>query len=517
MLLELCSEGFGQAQEDAESSIKTDKKYVGGYSLLASVLIEESRGETSTEQRIGSLKRAIESATEAVSLSASNSTERAYAMINRSVANVEYVNYSCEVTADEIRQRLQAAIANARAAAESDTLYQQYAYDSLGNALEDMAWLAVHEPKTNYSLAIAAFQSAVKVGNRDKSRSLMNLGRCRFKAVCWGGMPEKILDSGLDDLQKAVELNPNLAEAYYWRGRIVLFRGHPSEALREFDKCLSTDKENHLAKLYQGKCYVAMENWAKADGPFEAAFNMARTAADPVALDYLAQWGQSIDPTQPGVSAARLPALTAAKDRIVAQSLPKVAEPLLFLGVIAEAQGNQEEAIQKYAAALVTPCATCKQDYRFWLHMRSSEAGCSRLMLLSRQNQEKARDQAAQSGASLLQHADEAVGLAKTNSPTVATRQAAAVYQAGFSRSIVGQLTDNRDLQSSRTGQISGGIETRARRSGERTLAFSACGRLGPVREPYAAGRSPRGDRLLEPGDQHASQRHDAEHGCYQA
>ena len=151
---------LAKAEADAESAIKTDPRYADGYSLKSSILIEQSRVGLAAEQRVPLLENAVKSAEKAIELSSDDPIERAYSLINRSLANVELVNYSARFTVDEQRKHLIDAVEDARQATKAETLYQQYAFDSLGNALEDLAWIARYEPTKNYEAAIAAFDSA---------------------------------------------------------------------------------------------------------------------------------------------------------------------------------------------------------------------------------------------------------------------------------------------------------------------------------------------------------------------
>ena len=282
----------------------------------------------------------------------------------------------------------------------------------------------------------------------------MNLGRCRYKAVSSGGLPDKLLDDALNDLQKAAELEPKRAETYYWRGQTYFWRTAHSprdsseksykQALSEFENCLNADNTNYPAMISKAQCCVALEKWADADGAFEAAYNSARATDQATSLDYLAQWAQSIPTTAAG---DRLKTLKTAKDRVFADAPKDFAEPLIFAGVIAQAENLWDEATAQYAAALTKPTAGGNRDYSAFLHMRSSEAGYSQLVALHGQSDgaAKAREQAEKTGAAMIQHADTAAELAKSqNSPTA---QAAATYQAGLSRWTVGEYTEKRELK----------------------------------------------------------------------
>jgi tetratricopeptide (TPR) repeat protein len=44
------------------------------------------------------------------------------------------------------------------------------------------------------------------------------------------------------DLTRAIELKPNMADAYAQRGLVRLMRGRTDEAQQDFDRCLSLNK-----------------------------------------------------------------------------------------------------------------------------------------------------------------------------------------------------------------------------------------------------------------------------------
>ena len=56
---------------------------------------------------------------------------------------------------------------------------------------------------------------------------------------------------GLEDLNKAIMLDPNLGGAYYYRGLIYQAQGNPNEAITEFEKAIS--KYHPVREAYEKK------------------------------------------------------------------------------------------------------------------------------------------------------------------------------------------------------------------------------------------------------------------------
>jgi Flp pilus assembly protein TadD len=62
---------------------------------------------------------------------------------------------------------------------------------------------------------------------------------------------EKQIDKALEAFNKAVSDNPDLAEAYYYRGLVYLNKGKVPEAKADFQKLLALDPKNKFAKEAQ--------------------------------------------------------------------------------------------------------------------------------------------------------------------------------------------------------------------------------------------------------------------------
>jgi len=78
-------------------------------------------------------------------------------------------------------------------------------------------------------------------------------------------------DTGWDAAQRALALQPDLAEAHAAKGRILADAGRYDEALVEHATALSLDPEGYEVNAAAGRCYIAMRRYADAAPCLERA------------------------------------------------------------------------------------------------------------------------------------------------------------------------------------------------------------------------------------------------------
>jgi adenylate cyclase len=71
-------------------------------------------------------------------------------------------------------------------------------------------------------------------------------------------------DNGWDAANRALALDPNLAEAHAAKGRILADQGHLDEAVREHELALRLDPESYEVNCAAVRCYIAMRRYDDA-------------------------------------------------------------------------------------------------------------------------------------------------------------------------------------------------------------------------------------------------------------
>jgi serine/threonine protein kinase/tetratricopeptide (TPR) repeat protein len=223
--------------------------------------------------------------------------ERALLLTGRSGVLVLLANY---VTDPQRRKEyLGQAVREAQeATGVPDRPYPEYAWESLGNALEDLGWL-VGEADA-YPRAIEEFKRAL-AARPNRIQILVSRGRCRYK---WA---RNLLDSlrkqnrqpdaevvnllGLacDDLKEAVDKDPEspeAAEACYWLGMVYRLppRLSPTQAdfyFEQADKLTEQFKLRAWAKcVLQDWTQLALEQANVANGGAAKPLAAARERAE---------------------------------------------------------------------------------------------------------------------------------------------------------------------------------------------------------------------------------------------
>jgi lipoprotein NlpI len=72
------------------------------------------------------------------------------------------------------------------------------------------------------------------------------------------------LDGALADCNRAIELDPKFAKAYFWRGIVKSRKGDFADAVADFNRALELDKNAGSPCFYRGCVYFMEHRWAEA-------------------------------------------------------------------------------------------------------------------------------------------------------------------------------------------------------------------------------------------------------------
>jgi tetratricopeptide (TPR) repeat protein len=110
----------------------------------------------------------------------------------------------------------------------------------------NLAMAIAYQRQKRYTEAIDAFERAVKA-SPDDPRVFLRIGIAYFEL---GG--EENLDKARNYLDRAIEKNRQLNEAYYYRGRVLLALGKPESAIDDFKLACEREPDNGVYRIYWG-------------------------------------------------------------------------------------------------------------------------------------------------------------------------------------------------------------------------------------------------------------------------
>lgn len=362
---------------DAKAAIGLDDALSAGHAIRSQACLLLSRCQARRGDLLEYLKNAIDSGERAVKCP---DTERYLPswLLNLSSAYVEKANYEPRRDEKQVDEWLNAARKHAdRAVAlPKNPKYQaDYPYLALGNAYEDLAWLAEVDPEKNYLEAINAFREAAKQ-RLYPAQASTSIGRCYCRALMETFVKpealelankEAVLDAADKACVDALKADANQAEASLNR------------ALIAGQKALIAGQRSQWTQ--------ADEYYGQADKYYEQAKEWASSPDHPMyryRLMYIAQWvrfplsdRRPSAPQKDGGPSAQEQAAALAKRQAAAAStrLPALTEDLpsppggymqvdkeraYVQGQVSVKLGGFSQAITEYSRAL--PDSSAQDD-----------------------------------------------------------------------------------------------------------------------------------------------------------
>lgn len=231
-----------RAVEEFDKAIKIDKKYVDPLVNKAQVLADK-------KDFTGSMKL----------------FDRALKLQPKNA-----VTYYNRATVQDLQHKSDAAIADYTQAIKFDSRYTN-AYNNRG---------AIYLEKEKYDKSIADFDSAIRLepanGSlyHNRAGAFYTKGAKLYIEESTSQQGYDLIVKADDDVDKAIELRPDIAAAYAIRGQIYMLLGGErfyDHALVEFNNALARDSKN--AKVYnaRGTIYESKKQYAEATADYRKA------------------------------------------------------------------------------------------------------------------------------------------------------------------------------------------------------------------------------------------------------
>jgi tetratricopeptide (TPR) repeat protein len=88
-------------------------------------------------------------------------------------------------------------------------------------------------------------------------------------------------EEAIADLSEAIQLDSNLAEAYYNRGRAYANLANLEQAIQDYDQAIQLDPSNLLAVTNRGSAYADLGEFDQAIQDYDQAIQLDPEAAIP--------------------------------------------------------------------------------------------------------------------------------------------------------------------------------------------------------------------------------------------
>jgi tRNA A-37 threonylcarbamoyl transferase component Bud32 len=314
---------WAAVRRDADEAIRLARHSLEGHELLGYVLLQQSRDELDEEKQRTALEEAV--AAYETALTAAEGPDGKGAspslLTNVSSAYLALGNF----VSDKEKRRKYLSLARDRSLAATRPSWRRrdFAWEALGNAQEDLAWLL--GDTALYEEAATAFGKAVSFRPQEP-RYLIDRGRVQYRWAKYGGSKDpECLNSAEADLRAALALKPKSADeaqVHDLLGMVALHRGKDGEARAQF---------------------------ASAAGLADAA--SAKSTA--YALQWMTAVRRGADRKAPTPKAA---AVLAQAVRERAQKVQRVPEHRMAAGLLVgwshELEDNPKEALDTYASLL---------------------------------------------------------------------------------------------------------------------------------------------------------------------
>ena len=222
---------------NATNATNADTNFAGGWNLMGLAKYYLIAKDANEQQLRQTLSDSIAAYDKAIYLAEQvNVRDRQLAQYrsNRSVAKSMLGDWT-PIENDQRRMLFQDAITDALKATEIDPTYDA-AWGALGQSRERLADLLNGVPaRTVFPEAVSAYRKQLEA-RPSYAQGSTDLGRCLIRwAMDENNDPVK-LDQGRDELNKAIKLDDNLAEAHYWLGRYYQLKNDTVRANECFQK-----------------------------------------------------------------------------------------------------------------------------------------------------------------------------------------------------------------------------------------------------------------------------------------
>lgn len=220
---------------NAKAATTEDPTFAGGWNILGLARYYRLAQETSEADVRKTLGESVDAYDKAILLAKQvNPADRELAQYfsNRSLARSMMGDFT-PVENNERRNVYQKAIDDALAATQIDANYE-LSWEALGQSRERLADFLKGAPANSiFSDAVTAYGKLLDA-RPSLPKGHTYLGRCYIR---WGLSDNKDaakLEKGRDELNKAIKLDKDMAEAHYWLGRYYLAKNDTSPAIESF-------------------------------------------------------------------------------------------------------------------------------------------------------------------------------------------------------------------------------------------------------------------------------------------
>ncbi|MBI4835403.1 MAG: tetratricopeptide repeat protein [Planctomycetes bacterium] len=127
----------------------------------------------------------------------------------------------------------------------------------------------VHQKMNMTGEALVAFNKAIELNPNDAD-AYYHRSEVKYELAPWGDEDDvkAMLKETIKDLSQAIYLNPDYIEAYYGRAMVYDALGEFETAIDAFSELIDRDDKNHLAYFYRGMNYIYTRSLKQAQRDF---------------------------------------------------------------------------------------------------------------------------------------------------------------------------------------------------------------------------------------------------------
>ena len=268
------------ARKDVDTALKLDRAQVEALALRAYIQLERNADGTVVKEDEEALGRAKEDATKALSLDNSQLyAHLAMAEIHQKDRNlhigIQHINKAVELSHEKnadalmLRGRIRVRDGNEDGALQDFRRVVELESTN-ARALSNQAALLIQ--KKDLEQARHLLDRAIDA-DRNLAEVWFNRGYCNLKMK-----PRPALTKAIDDFGEAISIEPNMPNAYYFRGVAFYESRRFEDALKDFERAVELREKNVNNKTMftpadvhyvRGFCFIAREQWQKSIDAFD--------------------------------------------------------------------------------------------------------------------------------------------------------------------------------------------------------------------------------------------------------